>query len=77
MEGFIESYQCKYDFIKNYDWVKTDVYKSYEQVINYFKSLDTMIEKSRKEVKEALIQNKIDTVQELIFSTVYKLRFLK
>jgi hypothetical protein len=36
-----------------------------------------MIEKARKEVKESFIQNQIDTVQELIFSTVYKLRFLK
>jgi SAM-dependent methyltransferase len=36
-----------------------------------------MIEKARKDVKESFIQNQIDTVQELIFSTVYKLRFLK
>jgi hypothetical protein len=36
-----------------------------------------MIEKNRKEVKESFIQNQIDTVQELINSTVYKLRFLK
>ena len=36
-----------------------------------------MIEKARKGVKESYIQNQIDTVQELIFSTVYKLRFLK
>jgi hypothetical protein len=39
--------------------------------------LDTMIDKNRKEVKESFIQNQIDTVQELINSTVYKLRFLK
>ena len=28
-------------------------------------------------VKESYIQNQIDTVQELIYSTLYKLRFLK
>ena len=36
-----------------------------------------MIDKNRKEVKESFIQNQIDTVQELINSTVYKLKFLK
>jgi hypothetical protein len=36
-----------------------------------------MIEKARKNVKESFIQNQIDTVQELIFSTLYKLKNLK
>jgi hypothetical protein len=77
VDGIIESYQGKYDVIKNYNSIKTEDYKSSEQVISYFKSLDTMIEKSRKNVKESFIQNQIDTVQELIYSTLYKLRFLK
>jgi hypothetical protein len=77
VDGIIESYQGKYEVIKNYDSAKTEDYKSLDQVINYFKSLDTMIEKVRKNVKESFIQNQIDTVQELIYSTLYKLRFLK
>jgi high-affinity Fe2+/Pb2+ permease len=77
VDGIIESYQGKYDIIKNYDSIKVEDYSSSEQVINYFKSLDTMIEKSRKNVKESFIQNQIDTVQELIFSTLYKLKNLK
>jgi hypothetical protein len=77
VDGIIESYQGKYDVIKNYNSIKTEDYKSSEQVISYFKSLDTMIEKARKNVKESFIQNQIDTVQELIYSTLYKLRFLK
>lgn len=77
VDGIIESYQGKYDIIKNYDSIKTEDYKSSEQVINYFKSLDNMIINARKEVKESYIQNQIDTVQELIYSTLYKLRFLK
>lgn len=77
VDGIIESYQGKYDVIKNYDSIKTEDYKSSEQVISYFKSLDTMIEKVRTNVKESFIQNQIDTVQELIYSTLYKLRFLK
>jgi hypothetical protein len=77
VDGIIESYQGKYDIINNYDSVKTEEYKSCDQVINYFKSLDSMIDNARKSVKESFIQNQIDTVQELIFSTIYKLRFLK
>jgi len=52
-------------------------YNSTEQLITYFKGLDDNIEKNRKSVKESFIQNQIDTVQELIYSTLYKLRFLK
>jgi hypothetical protein len=77
VDGIIESYQGKYDIIKNYDSMKPEDYKSTEQVINYFKSLDTMIISARKEVKESYLQNQIDTVQELIYSTLYRLRFLK
>ena len=77
VDGIIESYQGKYDVIKQYDSFKPEEYKSSEQVINYFKSLDNMIDKNRKSVKESYIQNQIDTVQELIYSTLYKLRFLK
>ena len=77
VDGLIESYQGKYDVITQYNSVKNEDYKSNEQVIKYFKALDTMIEKNRKDVKESFIQNQIDTVQELINSTVYKLRFLK
>lgn len=77
VDGIIESYQGKYDLITQYNSVKNEDYKSNEQVIKYFKALDAMIDKNRKEVKESFIQNQIDTVQELINSTVYKLRFLK
>ena len=77
VDGIIESYQGKYDVVTGYNSIKTDDYKSSEQVIKYFKSLDSMVEKNRKSVKESFLQNQIDTFQELIFSTLYKLRFLK
>jgi hypothetical protein len=77
VDGVIESYQGKYDVITGYNSIKTEDYKSSEQVIKYFKALDTMVEKNRKSVKESYIQNQIDTIQELIYSTLYKLRFLK
>ena len=63
--------------LTGYKTIKMVDYKSTEQLITYFKGLDENIEKNRKSVKESFIQNQIDTVQELIYSTLYKLRFLK
>ena len=77
LDGIVESYQGKYDILTGYKTINTVDYKSTEQLISYFKELDNNIEKNRKSVKESYIQNQIDTVQELIYSTLYKLRFLK
>jgi hypothetical protein len=77
VDSIVESYQGKYEIITGYKTIKTVDYKSTEQVISYFKELDENIEKNRTSVKESYIQNQIDTVQELIYSTLYKLRFLK
>jgi DNA-binding ferritin-like protein len=77
VDSIVESYQGKYEIITGYKTIKTVDYKSTEQVISYFKELDKNIEKNRTSVKESYIQNQIDTVQELIYSTLYKLRFLK
>jgi len=77
VDNIVESYQGKYEIITGYKTIKTVDYKSTEQVISYFKELDENIEKNRKSVKESYIQNQIDGVQELIYSTLYKLRFLK
>ena len=77
VDNIVESYQGKYEIITGYKTIKTVDYKSTEQVIAYFKELDENIEKNRTSVKESYIQNQIDGLQELIFSTLYKLRFLK
>ena len=77
VDNIVESYQGKYEIITGYKTIKTVDYKSTEQVIAYFKELDENIEKNRTSVKESYIQNQIDGVQELIYSTLYKLRFLK
>jgi hypothetical protein len=76
-DGLVESYQGKHDIITGYDTIKLEDYKDVEQLIKYFKALDLAIEKDRKSVKESYIQNQIDTIQELLYSTLYKLRFLK
>lgn len=76
-DGLIESYQGKHGIISNYKCDGFENYKSGEQVINYLKKLDGDIDTLRKSVKESFLQNQIDTIQELINSTLYKLRFLK
>jgi len=77
IDGIVESYQGKYEIITGYKTVQMVDYKSTEQLISYFRDLDNNVEKNRKGIKESYIQNQIDGVQELIFSTLYKLRFLK
>ena len=77
VDSIVESYQGKYELIIGYKTIKTVDYKSTEQVITYFKELDENIKKNRISVKESYIQNQIDGVQQLIYSTLYKLRFLK
>lgn len=77
IDGLVESYQGKHGIIKGYTTEKIEDYRDVKQVISYLEKLDSIIEKSRKSVKESYIQNQIDTVQELIYSTLYKLKFLK
>lgn len=76
VDGIIESYQGKYGLLKNYKSYKNQSYKNKNQVLKYLKGLLNMIEEKRESVEDSYIQNQIDTVQELIYSTMYKLRFL-
>lgn len=76
-DGLVESYQGKHGIITNYQCDGFEDYSSGEQVIQYLEDLEDSIESLRKSVKESFIQNQIDTVEELINSTLYKLKFLK
>ena len=77
IDGLVESYQGKHGIIKGYSSGKIEDYKSGEQVITYLEKIDSVIEKNRKSVKESYIQNQIDEVQTLLYSTLYKMKFLK
>ena len=76
-DGLVESYQGKHGIIEDYKCDGYDNYTSVNSAIEYLQILDKTIEGSRKSVKESFIQNQIDTVQELIYSTIYKLKFLE
>lgn len=76
IDGIIESYQGKYGLLTNYKSYKNQSYKNKNQVLKYFTGLLNMIEEKRESVEDSYIQNQIDGVQELIYSTMYKLKFL-
>ena len=76
VDGLVESYQGKYGLMKNYKSFKMVSYKNKKQVLSYFTQLLNTIEENRESVDDSYIQNQIDTVQELIYSTMYKLKFL-
>lgn len=75
-DGLVESYQGKYGLMKNYKSFKMVSYKNKKQVLSYFTQLLNIIEENRESVEDSYIQNQIDAVQELIYSTMYKLKFL-
>jgi len=76
VDGLIESDQGKYGLLTNYKSYKNQSYKNKKQVLKYFTGLLNTIEEKRDCCDDSYIQNQIDTVQELIYSTMYKLKFL-
>lgn len=76
-DGIIESYQGKYGIITTFKSFDIEQYKNNKKTISYFESLLNIIDENRDSVEDSYIQNQIDTIQELINSTIYKLKFLK
>jgi len=77
VDGIIESYQGKYGLLTNYKSYKNQSYKNKNQVLKYFTGLLNTIEEKRDCCDDSYIQNQVDTVQELAYSTMYKLKFLQ
>lgn len=76
VDGLIESYQGKNGIIDKYTSFELNNYKSNKDTINYFTALQKNVDSLRDDVADSYIQNQIDTVTELIQSTVYKLSYL-
>jgi hypothetical protein len=77
VDGLVESFQGKYGIIKGYKSMDLQEWKSTEDTVKYMKGLCEKVIELRDCCEDSYIQNQIDTVCELINSTVYKLRFLK
>jgi DNA-binding ferritin-like protein len=77
VDKLVESYQGKYGIMTKYNNKPYTDFASVEQVISYFEELDSIIESNRTSLKDSYIQNQIDMFNELINSTLYKLKNLK
>jgi hypothetical protein len=76
VDGLTESYQGKYDLIKTYKTYPIVDFTGKDQVIAYFEDLCVKVDTLRKAFPDSYIQNQIDSIAELLYSTKYKLRFL-
>jgi hypothetical protein len=75
IDGLVESYQGKYGIItfKQVNGIDTDASK--ENIIAYFDKLIKFLETERhnEKLKDSWVQNEIDTIAKLLYSTKYKL----
>lgn len=76
VDGLVESYQGKNGIIIGYTSPEKFADASTGNILKYFKALAIFVEKIQGKFKETWIQNQIDTITELIYSTVYKLENL-
>lgn len=73
-DRFAESYQGKYGIITDIQFKKTS--ESIDMVA-YLKVKARDIETFKSTIKEGYLNQIIDDVHELLYSTIYKLKFLK
>jgi DNA-binding ferritin-like protein len=75
IDGLVESYQGKYGLIKFQSVNGLDTNCDIKNIISYFEKLCVALEKLRKDSKlqDTWIQNQIDNISELLYSTKYKL----
>ena len=75
VDTLAEAYQGKYGILKYKNVSKIEQYESKEQVIEYFDKILKIIEKTRP-IKDSFIDNIVQEVETLIYSTLYKLKYL-
>jgi len=75
VDGLVESYQGKYGLIKFQPVNGLDTNCEIENIIKYFEKLCGALDKLRvdKKLQDTWIQNQIDNISELLYSTKYKL----
>jgi hypothetical protein len=76
VDTLTESYQGKYGIVIDYKSYSLVNWVSHEQVIAYFEELCNQVYELRKVFTDSYIQNQIDGVEELLYQTKYKLKFL-
>jgi DNA-binding ferritin-like protein len=78
IDGIIESYQGRYGLISYKKVAGVDNDATKENILNYFDDLIKFLETKRTDEKLQLswIQNQLDNLAELLYSTKYKLTYL-
>ena len=76
VDALTESYQGKYGIVVDYKSYALVNFVSFEQVIAYFEELCSQVYTLRTSVPDSYLQNQIDSIEELLYSTKYKLKFL-
>ena len=76
VDSLTESYQGKYGILTGYKSFGLMDYVSNEQVLMYFEELCNQIYTIRQNFTDSYIQNQIDAIEELLYQTKYKLKFL-
>jgi hypothetical protein len=76
VDGLTESYQGKYGILRGYSNYPILEYTDKNQVIAYFKALVNKICELREGIIDSYLQNQVDTIMELLQSTLYKLKCL-
>lgn len=77
IDGLVESYQGKYGIITDYTNFGILQYENTQQVLDYFGALCNGVSQVHSTIEDSYIQNQLDTITELIKSTIYKLTYLK
>jgi hypothetical protein len=79
IDGLVESYQGKYGLIKFQPVNGLDTNCDIKNIIGYFEKLCSALDKLRQDEKlqDTWIQNQIDNIAELLYSTKYKLTNLQ
>ena len=75
IDGLVESYQGKFGLIKFQSVNTLDTNCDIKNIISYFEKLCIALDKLRKDEKlqSSYLQNQIDNIEELLYSTKYKL----
>ena len=79
VDSLVEAYQGKHGIVKGYEPAeKFDEY-SKETVLKYFKALSTYVERvyTKFPKEDSNIINQLDSVKDLIYTTIYKLENLQ
>ena len=78
VDSLVETYQGKHGIIRGYEPAERFDEYSKDGVIKYFKALATYIERiyAKFPKEDTNIINQLDTVKDLIYTTIYKLENL-